>query len=134
MPVPGRDNGGQWAASSPAADRGSMTDVMAHELVVGCLVRLALIAEGDTAAQVLSVLERERGRARVRERLGRGAVGPMEEVVAKVGTGSRRVSMLYDVCVCRVWWERGAALSFVFCASVLSPLVYRRSMALVAHR
>lgn len=62
-----------------------MTDVMAHELVVGCLVRLALIAEGETAAEVLSVLEHERGRARVRERLGRGAVGSMEDAVTKVG-------------------------------------------------
>lgn len=73
------------AAESTAAQRGSMTDVMAHELVVGCLVRLALVAKGETAVEVLSVLGHERGRARVRERLGRGAAGPMEEVVAKVG-------------------------------------------------
>lgn len=65
-----------------------MTDVMAHEVVIGCLVRLALVVEGDTAQEVLSVLEQERGRARVRERLGRGAIGPMEEVVAKVGAVS----------------------------------------------
>lgn len=58
---------------------------MAHEVVIGCLVRLALVVEGETAQEVLAVLEQERGRARVRERLGRGAIGPMEEVVAKVG-------------------------------------------------
>lgn len=60
---------------------------MTHELVIGCLVRLALAVEGETAQEVLLVLERERGRARVRERLGRGAFGPMEDVVAKVHNG-----------------------------------------------
>lgn len=62
----------------------NLTDVMAHELVVGCLVRLALGAEGETAVEVLQVLGREQARARARERLGRDAIGPMEEVVAKV--------------------------------------------------
>lgn len=78
--------GGQWgSAGSASGRRGCLTDVMAHEVVIGCLVRLALVVEGETAQEVLSVLEQERGRARVRERLGRGAIGPMEEVVAKVG-------------------------------------------------
>lgn len=71
---------------SASSKKGSMTDVAAHEVVVGCLVRLALVARGETASEVMSVLERERGRARARERLGREAVGPMEEVVAKVGS------------------------------------------------
>lgn len=74
------------SSASVSSKRGSMTDVAAHEVVVGCLVRLALVARGETASEVMSVLGRERGRARVRERLGREAVGPMEEVVAKVGS------------------------------------------------
>lgn len=79
--------GGQWESISSISGRtGSLTDVMAHELVVDSLVRLALVTEGETAHEVMSVLEHERGRARVRERLGRGAIGPMEEAVAKVGT------------------------------------------------
>lgn len=79
--------GGQWESISSISGRtGSLTDVMAHELVIGCLVRLALVTEGETAHEVMYVLEHERGRARARERLGREAIGPMEEVVAKVGT------------------------------------------------
>lgn len=62
----------------------NIADVMAHELVVGSLVRLALSAESETAVEVLQVLGHERERARERERLGRGGVGPMEEVVMKV--------------------------------------------------
>lgn len=85
----GREHGGDgnWGASPFASGRkGSLTDIMAHEVVIGCLVRLALAVEGETAQEVLSVLGHEQGRARVRERLGRGALGPMEDVVAKVGT------------------------------------------------
>lgn len=74
------------SSMSASSKRGSMTDVAAHEVVVGCLVRLALVTRGETASEVMSVLGRERGRARARERLGREAVGPMEEVVAKVGS------------------------------------------------
>lgn len=85
----GEDDMGEGGGTYPtaaafSADKGSMADVMAHELVVGCLVRLALGAEGETAVEVLQVLGHERGRAHARESLGRGAVGPMEEVVAKV--------------------------------------------------
>ncbi|CBJ33764.1 expressed unknown protein [Ectocarpus siliculosus] len=84
--------GGQWESISSISGRtGSLTDVMAHELVIGCLVRLALVTEGETAHEVMSVLEHERGRARARERLGRGAVGPMEEIVAK---GIRALQLL----------------------------------------
>lgn len=96
----GREHGGDgnWGASPFVSDRkGNFTDVMAHELVVGCLVRLAIVVEGEMAQEVLSVLEHERGRARVRERLGRGAVGPMEDVVAKVGTGGG--SMFFSACL-----------------------------------
>lgn len=85
----GREHGGDgnWGASPFASGRkGSLTDVMAHELVISCLVRLAMVVEGEMAQEVLSVLEHELGRARAREKLGRGAVGPMEDVVAKVGT------------------------------------------------
>lgn len=94
----GREDGGggdgHWvSAGSASGRRGSLTDVMAHELVIGCLVRLALVAEGETAQEVLSVLEQERGRARVRERLGRGAMGPMEEVVVKVRAFSSGISV-----------------------------------------
>lgn len=82
----GGGGGGQGgSAASLAGRKGSLTDVMAHELVIDCLVRLALVAGGEAANEVLSVLEHERGRAHARERLGRGAIGPMEEVVAKVG-------------------------------------------------
>lgn len=77
---------------------------MAHELVIGCLVRLALVVEGETAQEVLSVLEQERGRARVRERLGRGAIGPMEEVVAKVGASSVRGGNRIDVARVAVYF------------------------------
>lgn len=88
----GGGGGGHWgSAGSASGRRGSLTDVMAHEIVIGCLVRLALVAEGETAQEVLSVLEQERGRAHVRERLGRGAIGPMEEVVAKVGIVGRGI-------------------------------------------
>ncbi|CAM9845843.1 unnamed protein product, partial [Scytosiphon promiscuus] len=92
-----RENGGGvggqggGSAVSFAGRRGSLTDVMAHELVIDCLVRLALMAEGEAAHEVLSVLEHERGRAHTRERLGRGAIGPMEEVVTK---GIRAVQLL----------------------------------------
>eukprot|EP00903_Cladosiphon_okamuranus_P018229 g16768.t1 len=88
----GGGGGGHGVAAGSACGRsGSLTDVMAHEVVIGCLVRLALVVEGETAQQVLSVLEQERGRAHVREKLGRGAIGPMEEVVAK---GIRAVELL----------------------------------------
>ncbi|CAB1120325.1 unnamed protein product [Ectocarpus sp. CCAP 1310/34] len=84
--------GGQWESISSISGRtGSLTDVMAHELVIGCLVRLALVTEGETAHEIMSVLEHQRGRARARERLGRGAIGPMEEVVAK---GIRALQLL----------------------------------------
>lgn len=63
----------------------NIANVMAHELVVSSLVRLALGGGGETAVEVLQVLGHERERARARERLGRGGVGPMEEVVVKVG-------------------------------------------------
>lgn len=85
--APARENGGGIGAGGGRAegvDRGGMTDVVAHEIVVGCLVRLALVVEGETAVEVLSVLAHERGRARVRDGIGQGAVGPMEQVVAKV--------------------------------------------------
>ncbi|CAM9826933.1 unnamed protein product, partial [Hapterophycus canaliculatus] len=84
--------GGQGtSAVSLAGRKGSLTDVMAHELVIDCLVRLALVARGEAAHEVLSVLEQERGRAHAREKLGRGAIGPMEEAVAK---GIRTVQLL----------------------------------------
>lgn len=79
-----REDGSGSASVSYAARRGSMTDVMAHELAVGCLVRLALVVEGETAVEVGLVLEHELRRARLRERLGQGVVGPMEEIVARV--------------------------------------------------
>lgn len=83
--MPSTENGVYaMAAATTAVHRGSMTDVMAHELVVGCLVRLAMVSEGEIAMEVMSVLDDERGRARAREKLGLGAVGPMEEIVAKV--------------------------------------------------
>lgn len=84
---------------------------MAHELVISCLVRLALAVEGETAQEVLSVLEHERGRARVRERLGRGAIGPMEEVVAKVRTVARGrvdVFLFFSArCIVEARWVGG---------------------------
>lgn len=86
LPRDGAYQGGGGAASGSSGG-GSMGDVMAHQLVVGCLVRLALGAGSETAGEVIQVLAHERGRARARERLGRGAIGPMEEVVTKVSRG-----------------------------------------------
>ena len=88
-------SGRQSSSSSSASKSGSMTDVAAHEVVVGCLVRLALVAGEETALEVVSVLGREKGRARARERLGHGAIGPMEEAVAKVGVAEGLVCFLF---------------------------------------